>query len=745
MTRKRFSFVVLVFLFLLFIILLSWDFFYSKLFLEPKIEKLRGSNILLITVDGLNGNYFNDTIFPQELSKNRIFFENCITPSIQELPFYISLFSSEYPIHHHFLDNLSGKVKGVFPSMERFKKNNYTTAAFISNIFLSKFTGLSQSFDFYFDTFDVKRKKIKRVFIDAEYLTDSLISWLKRERKFPFFIWVNYSDLDNLILDKREKDIEVIKAVYQKKVQYIERNILKIMNFLKDEQLIGDTLVVIASSKSFPLRKNNVYSDLINPESVKAPVFFYIPKLENMNRLKVRNKVSSLDIMPTLIDVLLGEGLDKVDGISFKRALYGGKISKKRAIISFNYYPKYHLEADSEVYYSDGKTVFYKRFDGKSFLIKGEKKFKVTEKLKKKEEEKILKLKRTKREKIENIVLDPAILKRFSDIGILPPLIFKNSRKFLISKAKNFFLSQRYFFNGFNEKAYRIINDSDLFEAKYLKAIILLKRGYYQLAIGTLKELIDKFPYNNLFLSKVKFAYINSGEIEKGVVFFEQIVTKYPNNAAVLNQLGDLYFIKGDYKKAEEYFNLSVKISPQNYYSYFKIGVINIRKNNIEYAKENLIKALESGNNIEDLYYYLGVIAKREGNLKLALRYFKREVSLFPENFKVYRNLAEIYKELSQYEKEIYYLKLIINYKPESVEPYFELAKAYLLLNRNLSETVPLVLKGIQNCKDVKKLPEAYMLLSDIYKFLGDGKKALYYKKLSVKIKKYGLGKSPVF
>ena len=745
MTRKRFSFILLIFLFILFALLIFYDFFYNKFFLEPKVRELRGENVILITVDGLNMDFYDDTFFPDEISRNRIFFENCITPSIQELPFYISLFSSEYPIHHHFFDNLSGKVKGVFPAMEKFKNNNYMTAAFISNIYLSKYTGLSQSFDFYFDTFDVERKKIKKMFLDAEYLTDNLLSWFKRKRKFPFFIWVNYSDLDNLILDKSKKDINTIRNIYQKKVLYIERNILRIINFLQDEQLIKDTVIIIASSRSFPLEKENIYPDLINPKSVKAPILFYMPKLEDINRVKIKVKVSSIDIMPTLIDLLLGEKLNNVDGVSFKRSLYGGKISKKRAIISLNYYPKYHLGADSEIYYSDRKTVFYKRFDGESFSIKGEKKFKVTEKLKKKEEEKILKLKRTKREKIENIVLDPAILKRFSDIGILPPLIFKNSRKFLISKAKNFFLSQRYFFNGFNEKAYRIIKDSDLFEAKYLKAIILLKRGYYQLAIGTLKELIDKFPYNNLFLSKVKFAYINSGEIEKGIVFFEQIVAKYPNNAAVLNQLGDLYFIKGDYKKAEEYFNLSVKISPLNYYSYFKIGVINIRKNNIESAKENLIKALESGNNIEDLYYYLGVIAKREGNLKLALRYFKGEVSLFPENYKVYKSLAEIYKKLSQYEKEIYYLKVIINYKPESVEPYFELAKAYLLLNRNLSETVPLVLKGIQNCKDVKKLPEAYMLLSEIYKFLGDSKKALYYKKLSIKIKKYGLSKSPVF
>ena len=745
MIRKKYSFALLVFLSFLIFILLTWDFFYSKFFLEPKFEELKNSNILFITIDGLNSDYFDESLLPEELTRNRLYFKNCISPAFGELSFYVSLFTSKYPFHHGIYDNLFGSLKGKLPQINFLKKRNYTTAAFISNIFLAGFTGLSESFDFYYDVFKVEKRKIKRIFINAQYTTNNVLPWLKRIKKNPFFVWVNYSDLENLILDEKKESLLEIQNKYKKKLYEIEKNIVRIINFLGEEKLLEDTIVVIASSRSTPLRKGNIYPSFVDPDSVKAPFFVYLTKLKKPRKTTITKEVSSLDILPTIVSILTGESGKSFDGINLKKVLYGMKPSQKRAIFSFNYYPKYHLEGELEIFYSNGKESFIKEFNGNTFRLKRDKYERISKKNLSNKIDKLTTAGFKKPKKMEIAKIKRPVIKRFSEIGLLPPLIFKLNKSYSKKELSGFILARKYFFAKKFEESFKYIRNSSLMEADYLKVLIFFKEKNYQKALEVLKGLVMKFPYNELLLSMVKEAFEKTGKIDEGILFFEKLADTYENNFLAYNQLGDLYIFKNDLKTAKNYFNTSISIAPLNFYSYFRLGVVEVKNGNYNSAKEYLLKSLELEKNAEDIYYYLGIVKEKEGNYKKALKYYKKEVNLFPENIKVYFNLANIYKNFKQYEKEIYYLKLVLNFKPDSVEPYFDLARAYLTLQRNLSETVSLVLRGIQNCKDTKMLPDGYNLLSDIYKYLGDNKKARYYKKLAQKIKKYGLSKSPVF
>jgi len=155
-------------------------------------------NFILVTLDTQRADYLNcyrpgSAATPRldGLARRGLRFETCLSLIPITLPSHASVFFSEQPFQVKNYNN--GQV--IRPLKSRptlatlFRKNGFTTAAFVSLGVLKSVFGLAEGFDLYREEFPSDRW-----YLHAEEVNRQVLPWLEKNSGRPFFLWVHYSD-----------------------------------------------------------------------------------------------------------------------------------------------------------------------------------------------------------------------------------------------------------------------------------------------------------------------------------------------------------------------------------------------------------------------------------------------------------------------------------------------------------------------------------------------------------------------
>jgi hypothetical protein len=77
---------------------------------------------------------------------------------------------------------------------EALRRNGYTTAGFVSNVYVNSIFGLAQGFDVYDDEHKGYSKNVAQVKRRAAETTRRVFRWLDDDVEEPFFLFVHYND-----------------------------------------------------------------------------------------------------------------------------------------------------------------------------------------------------------------------------------------------------------------------------------------------------------------------------------------------------------------------------------------------------------------------------------------------------------------------------------------------------------------------------------------------------------------------
>lgn len=363
--------------FLLFIFLICFFLIYTLLRFETKKELheeneivCKNCNVILISIDNLRADHLgcygynrNTTPNIDKLAEKGIIFTNVITQvswTLSHLPMLSSLYiSSALPIYSNFSTLQIPNYIVLLP--EILKEKNYTTAAFVNAPFLSSFYHFNKGFDF----FDEKGVFNREEFGDIKDVNTRIINWLEKNKKNKFFIFVHYYDvhdpyhpeeyyyklfdenytnylslkkklgilsdkpLDNSNISKRER--ETVIAAYDAKIRYTDENIKKLVDKLEGLNLLKNTIIIITSDHGNPLGDHGVFSHgtQLYDESLHVPLILILPKTQ---RKIVKEQVRSIDIMPTVLEILGFQIPNPIDGESLVPLIEGKKLN----IIAFS-------------------------------------------------------------------------------------------------------------------------------------------------------------------------------------------------------------------------------------------------------------------------------------------------------------------------------------------------------------------------------------------------------------------------
>ena len=316
--------------------------------------KYRDCNVILVSFDALQAAHvgclgYSRNVTPtiDTVARHAFNFTRTYSVSSWTVPASMTWFTGVYPSEHRMtnkyavyqptvrkLANLKELAPDLVTLADILKQNGYATGAFTGNAGVSGGFGYEQGFDVYF--YEPEK------FGSLDRSIPEALRWLKANKERKFFLFLHGYDvhgqhspgggLDYRFVDKdydkrytgsvqeqealreeglargrltlREADVRFWRAVYDEKIQRADEKFKLFLRDLAQLGVLDNTLLVLTSDHGTELYEHRrfdhgftLYSELLH-----VPLIIRLPG--QVPGKVIADRVSSLDVMATLLDLL---------------------------------------------------------------------------------------------------------------------------------------------------------------------------------------------------------------------------------------------------------------------------------------------------------------------------------------------------------------------------------------------------------------------------------------------------------
>ena len=315
-----------------------------------------GDNVVLIIIDTIRADRLGCYGYPLPTSPNidafaseATLFEQAVTCAPITLPSVSAMLTSTYPVFNNV------RYNGMFflgeenvTLAEILKERGYKTAAFVGGFPLDSRFKVDQGFDVYDDDFSNSIQKRKHGWIghlanDFERtgaeVNERAFEWLEKVKDERFFLMAHYFDphLPYAPPAPYNRDFEI---AYDGEVAYTDAQVGRLLGKLDALGLRENTLVVITGDHGEALGQHDevTHGEFIYDTTVMIPLIIRHDEEAPRGR-RVETQVRSIDIMPTILDLLGVPAGPHAQGRSLLPA-FDGEIDERPALLeaTLHYY-----------------------------------------------------------------------------------------------------------------------------------------------------------------------------------------------------------------------------------------------------------------------------------------------------------------------------------------------------------------------------------------------------------------------
>ncbi|MDP8249014.1 MAG: sulfatase [Candidatus Tritonobacter lacicola] len=307
-------------------------------------------NVILIVVDTLRADHLETYGYSRNTAKNiaklaedGILFKNAIAPASWTRPSIASIMTSMYPSSHGAVGRMGELDDKYLTIQEILKEHGYATVGFNSNGNAGKFWNFDQGFDFFNHAPMTRGYKGEKLQSPASSITDRGKAWVyDNPTERPFFLYLLYIDphapyftdeefqfnksykgknngsleqlkeIDwnrRLSEDGQEipgimEECNYVKDLYDAEIAYTDKHIGRLMGFLHEFNLYENTLIILTADHGEGLwdHDNRGHGEDIYQEQLHIPLIIRCPGIKGGKRIS--NYVSTIDILPTVLDIV---------------------------------------------------------------------------------------------------------------------------------------------------------------------------------------------------------------------------------------------------------------------------------------------------------------------------------------------------------------------------------------------------------------------------------------------------------
>jgi choline-sulfatase len=294
--------------------------------------------VLLVTVDTLRADRLGcygfglaQTPAVDRLAREGVRCTDAATSAPITLVAHSSIMTGLFPPAHGVRDNGNYALGPEAVTLaERLSAAGYRTGAFVSAAVLAKRYGLDQGFDVYDD--DLWAEDEPPPFMIRERsgarTADRAIAWLDQwkadGRPRPFFLWTHFFD-PHQPYESRSLDLAALApTAYDVEVAEADRAVGRVVDWLRHEQVLDDTLVVFTADHGESLGEHGepTHGIFIYDATIHVPLIWRLPGVFPAGRTYT-GPVRHVDIVPTILAVLGLGGGDATQGADLLAALDG--------------------------------------------------------------------------------------------------------------------------------------------------------------------------------------------------------------------------------------------------------------------------------------------------------------------------------------------------------------------------------------------------------------------------------------
>jgi arylsulfatase A-like enzyme len=276
------------------------------------------------------------------LAREGAVFEDATSPVPLTLPAHCSLFTGRLPPRHGVHENI-GHLDGTTPTIAtRLRAKGYRTAALVGSRILERSHGLNRGFEVYDDNIPW-RMSGPRPRRSGDAVIDGVLSWIKSIKNgAPFFVWIHFYDAHAPYELKAPFDRIYRDRPYEGAIASVDTQVGRLRRFLDENNLTERTVVVIAGDHGEGLGDHGelTHALFVYQSVLRVPLIIRAPGAALRGR-RVKTPVSSVDLMPTVLD-LLGTDCQDVDGRSLVPSLLSTTSETAPDVYSENLYIRRH-------------------------------------------------------------------------------------------------------------------------------------------------------------------------------------------------------------------------------------------------------------------------------------------------------------------------------------------------------------------------------------------------------------------
>ena len=327
----------------------------------PNIEGIsRLKNVVLVTIDCLRADYTDlcdqyGAVAPNlnKLARDSTIFCNAFSHGSTTQSSFPAILTSTYPIMYGGYPHLSSSRITLSEVLQR---HGFTTGAFTGqNPFLSRFFGYNRGFKvfedfavpksvstcedmkFFFKNYDFAiRKCLTKLayglwkalpYAPADMVVSRAMDFIKKNASERFFLWVHFMDVHfpyypppkyvsmprwkirnanlSILHRKVKKDLfSEIKSLYAASIRYVDENLGRLLDYLKDEKLKDSTAIIVTSDhgEEFFEHGDFGHSTKLYDELLHVPLIIFTNGLLTQSR--VRGVVGQTVIAPTVLSIV---------------------------------------------------------------------------------------------------------------------------------------------------------------------------------------------------------------------------------------------------------------------------------------------------------------------------------------------------------------------------------------------------------------------------------------------------------
>jgi arylsulfatase A-like enzyme len=294
-------------------------------------------NVLLVCIDTLRADHLGCYGYERPtspaidaLAAESVLFEDAQAASSWTLPALASLFTSTHSSTHGCWGFASALAPSFVTAAELLRDAGYDTAAIVSHVFLAPRHGLQQGCVHFDDTYSQPETEPWND-VTSPRVTAEAVRFLEQKaaapREAPWMLFLHYFDPHDAYLPhagvSERFGTEQPIDLYDGEIAFTDRHVGEVLRTLEATGFAGDTIVVLFSDhgEEFGEHGGVRHGHTLHRELLHVPLVMRVPGVAPR---RVAERVRTIDVLPTLLELVGLPSLEAGEGSSLVPALHGG-------------------------------------------------------------------------------------------------------------------------------------------------------------------------------------------------------------------------------------------------------------------------------------------------------------------------------------------------------------------------------------------------------------------------------------